>query len=220
MGWVWAAFRSPLAGRRRERPLLALWVALALAVVVPVLPLVPVVGYVVRALAASARGESLPPALSDLPALLRQSAGGLSLCLLCLGPPLVALLVTVYGLVSISTTGGSVPTLRFLAGSTAVLLAGLLGLYFLPITLTIYGITGSLRAALSPSRLRPVAGHGAYFVGWTLGALALAFAAGFGSALSTVPRLGPLLATFPLAYGLLVATFFWGRGIETTRALG
>jgi|GEM_PF-1880022 len=218
MGWVRVALRSPVDGPRGERPLLAVWIALALAVVVPVLPLVPVVGYLVRALAATARGDQMPPALSDARTLMGRSVGGSLLCLLCLGPPLAALLVTVYGL--ISTTGGSVPRLRFLAGSTAVLLFGLLGLYLLPITLATYGTTGSLRSALSPSPLRPVAGHGAYFIGWTLGALVLAFAAGAGSALFAIPRLGPLLAAFVLAYGLLVTTFLWGRAVGRARALG
>ena len=219
MGWVRVALRSPVDGPRGERPLLAVWIALALAVVVPVLPLVPVVGYLVRALAATARGDQMPPALSDARTLMGRSVGGSLLCLLCLGPPLAALLVTVYGLVSISTTEGSVPTLRFLAGSTTVLLCGLLGLYLLPITLATYGTTGSLRRALSPSLLRSVAGYGAYFVGWTLGALALTLAAGLGSALAAVPRLGPLLAAFALAYGLLVTTSLWGRAIGRARTL-
>jgi len=220
MGWVWAALRSPFDGPQSERPLLVVWVALTLAAVVPVLPLVLVVGYLVRALDASARGDPLPPALSDLRRFIGQSLGGCLLCLLFLGPPLAALLVTVYGVVSIGPDGGSVPTLRVLAGSTAVLLFGLLGLSLLPITLATYGTTGSLRSALSLSLLRSIAGHGAYFVGWTLGCLALTLAAGLATALAAVPRIGPLLAALATAYGLLVAVFFWGRGIDRARTLG
>jgi len=211
-----AAVTYPVAGDARERPLLAVWLLLALSVVVPVLPAVPVVGYLVRALAASERGDPLPPFFADWRTLLRRSLGGLIVCLAFLGVPFAALLVSVYGVVTLEP-GANAPVGRILAGSTAVLFIGLIGTYLAPVSLTAYGRDGSLRRAFSPEALRPVAGHAAYFFGWTLGFTALVVTVGTAGALSTLSRIGPLAGTFALAYGLLVTAYLWGRAVERAR---
>ncbi|QAU13428.1 DUF4013 domain-containing protein [Halorubrum sp. BOL3-1] len=211
-----SAVAYPVAGDAAERPLLAVWLLLALAVVVPLLPALPVVGYLVRVLAASERGDALPRFLADGRRLLQQSIGGLLACLVFLGVPFAALLVTVYGVVTLEP-GANAPVGRILAGSTAMLFVALLGLYLLPISLTVYGQEGSIRRALSPGALRPVAGHPAYFFGWTLGFTALVVTVGVGGALFTLSRIGPLVGTFVLAYGLLVTAYLWGRAVERAR---
>ena len=211
-----AAVTYPVAGDTGERPLLAVWLLLALSVVVPVLPAVPVVGYLVRALAASERGDPLPPFLADWRTLLRRSLGGLIVCLAFLGVPFAALLVSVYGVVTLEP-GANAPVGRILAGSTVVLFVGLIGTYLAPVSLTAYGRDGSLRRAFSPEALRPVAGHAAYFFGWTLGFTALVVTVGTAGALSTLSRIGPLAGTFALAYGLLVTAYLWGRAVERAR---
>ena len=211
-----AAVTYPIAGDAAERPLLAVWLLLALSVVVPVLPAVPVVGYLVRVLAASERGDSIPAFLSDGRTLVRRSLGGVVVCLAFLGVPFAALLVTLYGIVTLEP-GANAPVGRILAGSTAVLLVGVLGTYLAPISLTTYGREGSLRRAFSPAALRPVAGHAAYFFGWTLGFTALVVTVGVGGALFTLSRLGPLVGTFVLAYGLLVTAYLWGRAVERAK---
>jgi len=211
-----AAVTYPIAGDAAERPLLAVWLLFALSVVVPVLPAVPVVGYLVRVLAASERGESIPPFLSEPRTLLRRSVGGAVVSLAFLGVPFAALLVTLYGVVSLEP-GANAPVGRILAGSTAVLFLGIFGTYLAPIALTAYGREGSLRTAFSPAALRPVAGHAAYFFGWTLGFTALVVTVGLAGALFTVSRAGPLFGTFVLAYGLLVAAYLWGRAVERAR---
>ena len=208
-----AVVTYPIAGDAAERPLLAVWLLLALSVEVPVLPAIPVVGYLVRALAASGRGDPLPAFLADGRTLLRRSLGGSVVCLVLLGVPFAALLVTLYGIVSLEP-GADAPVGRILAGSTAVLFVGLLGTYLLPVSLTTYGRTGSLRRALSPSALRPVAGHAAYFFGWTLGFTAVVVTVGVSGALFTLSRIGPFAGTFVLAYGLLATVYLWGRAVE------
>ncbi|CDK40486.1 unknown [Halorubrum sp. DM2] len=211
-----AAVSYPVAGDAAERPLLAVWLLLALSVLVPVLPAVPVVGYLVRVLAASERGDSLPPFLADGRTLLRRSLGGLVVCLAFLGVPFAALLVTLYGVITLEP-GADAPVVVILAGSTAVLFMGIIGLYLVPISLTTYGRQGSLRRAFSTDSLRPVAGHAAYFFGWTLGFTALVVTVGVGGALFTLSRIGPLAGTFVLAYGLLVTAYLWGRAVERAR---
>ena len=213
-----AAVTYPVAGDLGERPLLAVWLLLALSVVAPVLPLpaIPVVGYLVRVLAASERGDSLPPFLADGWTLLRRSLGGSAVCAVFLGVPFAALLVTLYGIVSLEP-GADAPVGRILAGSTAVLFLGIVGTYLAPIALTAYGREGSLRQAFSPDALRPVAGHAAYFFGWTLGFTALVVTVGIGGALFTLSRIGPLAGTLVLAYGLLVTAYLWGRAVERAK---
>jgi len=211
-----AAVAYPIAGDAAERPLLAVWLLFAVSVVIPVLPALPVVGYLVRVLAASERGDALPPFLADGRTLVWQSVGGVIAGLAFLGVPFAALLVTVYGVVTL-TPGANAPVGRVLIGSTAVLVTALVGLYLLPVSLAAYGRDGSLRRALSLGTLRPVAGHAAYFFGWTLGVTALVVAVGIGGALFTVTRIGPLFGTFVLAYGVLVAAYLWGRAIERTK---
>ncbi|RLM63082.1 DUF4013 domain-containing protein [Halorubrum sp. Atlit-26R] len=211
-----AAVTYPIAGDARERPLLAVWLLFALSVVVPVLPALPVVGYLVRVLTASERGDSIPAFLSDGRTLVRRSLGGTAVCLVFLGVPFAALLVTLYGVVGLEP-GSNPPVGRILAGSTAVLFLGIAGTYLAPISLTTYGREGSLRRAFSPAALRPVAGHAAYFFGWTLGFTALVVTVGVGGALFTLSRLGPLAGTFVLAYGLLVAAYLWGRAVERAK---
>lgn len=211
-----AVLAYPIAGDTAERPLLAVWIALALASIVPVLPLLPVVGYLTRVLVASERGDSLPAFFDDARTLLRRSLGGTLLVVLFIGIPLAALLVTVYGILSIDS-GSDVPTVRFLAGSTAVLFIGLFGLYLLPVSLTSYGREGSLRESLSLTTLRRIGGHGAYFFGWATGCVVLSFAAAIGTTLYSVSRLGPFLAAFVFGYGLLVTTHLWGHAVGRAR---
>lgn len=209
--------RAPIHSETAERPLLAVWLALALSWIVPVLPLVLVVGYVARALVATERGDALPAFFSDGRSLLARSLGGSLLCLVFLGVPTVALVVTVYGALWRTNPSEGVPVGRLLAGSTAVLLLGLVGLYLAPIALTTYGQTGSIRSGLSLGTLRSTGGHGAYFFGWTIGCVALSLAAALASLLAGVPQVGPVLAALALAYGLLVTTFVWGRAIGRAR---
>lgn len=212
-----AAVTYPIAGDAAERPLLAVWLLLAFSFVVPVLPLFPLVGYLVRVLAASERGDAIPPFLTDGRSLVRRSLGGSLVCAVLLGIPFAALLVTVYGLVTLEVGADAPPTGRVLLGSTAVLFVGLAGLYVFPISLTAYGREGTLREAFSPSTVRSIGGHGAYFFGWTLGFTTLAVTLGVGGALLTVSRVGPLLGTFVFAYGFLVAAYLWGRSIARAR---
>ena len=100
-----AAVTYPIAGDAAERPLLAVWLLLALSVVVPVLPAVPVVGYLVRVLAATERGESIPPFLAEPRTLARRSVGGAVVSLAYLGVPFAALLVTLLSVATIATAG-------------------------------------------------------------------------------------------------------------------
>lgn len=205
----------PIHGPARERPLVATWILVLVSFIVPFLTLVPVVGYLLRVIDASDRDESAPSLATDLWLLVRRGVGGTVLTAVFLAGPFVALAITVYG----ATYGvreiepGTTPTLLVYAGSTVVITLALLGAYLLPIALFRYARTGSLRAAFSRSWHRGAATHGAYFAGWTLGAVLLFLGLALAIGLYPVEPIGSILAALVLAHASIVAAHVWGRAL-------
>lgn len=205
----------PLAGDGGERPLVACWVCLALASLVPVLPAVVVVGYLARVADAGRTGAAAPAFFEQPLALLRRGIGGTAVAVGYLLVPVAALLVSVYG--AAASGRGEVPgfggTVTLYAGGTAVFCLFLLGVYLLPIGLTTYAREGSLRAAFDGGDLRRVGANAAYFWRWTVGLVTLSFAASVANLAGGVDGVGPLVAALVLAYGGVLAVRAWGRGV-------
>lgn len=214
--WL-ATLTYPVAGDRAERPLLSCWVALLLAAIVPVVPLIPVAGYLLRVLDAAENDEEAPAFLAEPKALLQRGLGVTALSVVYLAVPVAGLVVTVSGALGRDVAPGGFGTVVFYAGSTAVLWIALFAAYLLPVALSTYGRTGRLRDGFDTSALRSVGAHGAYFVRWVAGAATFAVAAGVGTASLAVPNLGPVIAAFFLAYGLILTAYVWGRGIALAR---
>lgn len=216
-----AALAWPLRGPGAERPVLATWLCLlaaTLAAVVPllpILPLLPVAGYGLRALVAGAEGDPAPRLLTDPGDLLRTGLGASVVAFGYLAVPAVVLAVTVTGLQSAPAVGTSDwLTLGLVAaGSTTVLFTALAGAYLCPVALTAYGREGTLRAAVDAGHLRRTGAHWAYFVDWTAAAVTLGVAGTLVRAAWSIQRLGPLVGTAVLAYALLLACHWWGRGV-------
>lgn len=216
-----AALARPFRGPGAERPVLATWLCLlaaTLAAVVPLLPLLvllPVAGYAVRALVAGAAGDPAPRLLTDPGALLKTGLGAVAVAVAYLAIPAVVLAVTVTGLRSAPAVAtDDLLTLGLVAaGSTTVLFTALVGAYLFPVALTAYGRDGTLRAAVDAGRLRRTGAHWAYFVDWTTAAVALGVAGALARAVWSIPRVGPLAGTAVLAYALLLACHWWGRGV-------
>jgi hypothetical protein len=99
----------------------------------------------------------------------------------------------------------------FFVGSTVTLFVLLGSLYALPIALYGYAREG-IRGAVPDPAFGAVAGHGAYFVGWTSGVVLLAIGGLVGEALAALPVLGPVLAALWWWYVLLVGTRRVGLG--------
>lgn len=213
-GWT-ALLGYPVAGERGEQPLLACWILVLASFVVPVLPLVPVVGYLVRVLVAGADDDAAPAFLAAPVALLRRGVGGLLVAVASLLVPAIAVVVTVYGAAEGRTvTDPTFATgIAFYAGSTAVLCLALAGAYLCPVALYGYGRTGSLRGAVDVGAIRRVGGHAAYFTRWATGLVVLLVASAVASAALGIPRAGPVVAALLASYGAVLATHLWGRGI-------
>lgn len=226
------ALTYPFRGPERERPFLLVWVLLLFAVAAPTLRLVAavaplvaiavavaVVGYLLRVLDASERGEPAPPVLADWTNLVRRGVGGVVVTAAYLAIPLVLLGVTVYGAVYTDRVPdpNSFSSVTIYAGSTAVLTASLLGGYLLPIALSRYVRTGSLRAALSRGEFRALGVDAAYFAGWTAAFGGFLFAVAIAGGLATRHRAGPLVATALVAYAAVLVAFTWGRSLARAR---
>lgn len=206
----------PISGPGRERPLVATWALVLAGFLLPLLPWILAVGYLVRVLDASDRGDPAPRFFADARAYLRDALGGTALTVLFLAGPFLALLITVYG-ARFGVEGvepGNTPTLLIYAGSTVVLAVALLGSYLLPVALFRFGRTGSLRSALSGRWLRLAGLHGAYFAGWTLGAVLGLTGVGLAVRLFSVGRIGPPIAALVLAHAGIVTAYVWGRALS------
>lgn len=226
------ALAYPVRGPGGERPLLATWVCLLVTGAVPLLRFlnvlgllgsllvtVPVVGYLVRVLAASERGDPAPRFLVEPVSLLRRGGGGLVLTVVYLAIPFALLAITVYGAIWTDRVPDldSFSTLTIYAGSTMVIVLSMLGAYLLPVGLANYGRTGSLRAGVSRSGLRPILTNAAYFAGWTAAFGVVGFVTAIAVAVYGTTQVGPLVATGLLAYTLLFTVHVLGRALARTR---
>ncbi|MEY7849866.1 DUF4013 domain-containing protein [Natrarchaeobius sp. A-rgal3] len=201
------ALGYPLRGDHAEKALLSAWLCVLVhAIVIPIVTLVPLVGYVATVLV----GESDEP-----PPFLERALVGRSLG--------ATVLVVGYGVVPVGAalisilllTGGDQPptdadALFVLVGSTAVLAMLAAYAYLVPIALANYARTGSLRGGLTG--LGAVAGDAVYFVGWASGSIVLLVGIGIASAFVDIGGIFAVIGSFVGTYAVLVASRRVGRG--------
>ena len=222
----------PFRGPERERPVVATWVLFLVGTIVPILPVVPVVGwlvpigagvailgYLLRVLAASERGDPAPALLDRPLELVRSGLGGLLVTAVYLVVPFLLLLLSIYGAIYTDRVPdpNSFDAVTIYAGSTAVLALSLLGAYLLPIALSNYVGSGSLRTAFTRRDFRRVGINGAYFAGWTLAFVGLLSTIGLAAGIASLHRGGPVITTAILAYGSILSVFVWGRSLARAR---
>ena len=194
--------RYPVRGEHAEETLLVGWICLfAHSQFLPVLPLVPAIGYLVLVLRSTLDGEATPPAVPW--AVVRRGTVG-SLLLAGYGLVPVAVGAITFELAGSATldpeTGDS---LFFLAGSTVTLFVLLGFLYVIPIALCGYAREG-ISGAVPDWGFTRIAGHGAYFVGWTAALVILALGRLVAGAVASLPVLGSVLVALWWWYVLLV----------------
>lgn len=211
-----APFRYPFRGERAVDTLLIGGGLHLLAVYLPVVPLVFVVGYllvVLETTATAARGErfdTLPP-FRKVRSLARTGLGGSAIVLAYVLPATLTLLVTIVGITgrAFDPTSMDIGTaLGFVAGTTASLFLGVTFVYLLPAALVNFVRTDRLRAAADFGFLRRAAADGEYFynvvTGIVLGGLILSI----GGALASVA-----VGFFIAFYGEVVMVAYWGGGV-------
>lgn len=212
-----APLRYPFRGERAVDALLVGGALHLLTVYVPVVPLIPVLGYLLAVFvalsgrASTDRFESLPafPGVRDV---VRTGLGGAVVVASYLLPAAVVLVVTVAGASQLSLAPGEVgvgTSLGFALGSTTSLLLAIACVYLLPAALANFLARGRIRAAFDTDVLLRAATHGAYFydvlVGVVAGALLLVVA---GATISFA------VGFFVAFYAELVAVGYWSRGVN------
>lgn len=215
-----AALRYPLAGDRADEALVGGWALLLVAGVVrgvsPVpaaylLVLLPLAGYLLGVLAASAAGESNLPAVGGPAALLADGFRGYAVGAAYLAVPVGLLAGTAGGLVRVDTPQGPAALLLTLGG-TMVLLTAVVFAYLLPAALTAAAATGRVRPAFSPGVVRRAFGDGAYFYRFWVGAVVGAAGLAAASALWAAGGLLRVVSPPPAVYVAVVACRLWGVG--------
>lgn len=192
----------PVAGETVERPLLAGWILVLLGFLVPILPLIPFLGYLVRVLVSSGAGDTgSPPFMGDGPDTIRLGVSAAAISVVYLAIPVGLLVVTVYGLIeSPRVPRDFAGTLIFFSGTTVVLILSLLASYLLPVALTAYGRERRLGAAFDYRTVGHLARSIDVFVGWAIAVAIAAVGAEVGLALLDLSALGPVLAALVFAY--------------------
>lgn len=148
-----------------------LWLPLtALAI----LPAVALLGYLLRAFAATVEGSEAPPAFGSAAGLLRDGVRASAVSLAYLLVPLFAVLVTLVGAAQSPLSEGSISP----GATTAIYAAGTMTLVFVGLFcyayLAAFGAVArgeSLRSALDPRGRRGTLADARYFVGWAFGAI-------------------------------------------------
>jgi len=196
-----------------------------------VLPVLFMLGYVVRVLRTSVDGEAEPPAFDTWGDLL---VDGLKAFVIGLVYSLVPLLLTVAATLAIAipvgtfvvTTPGEVASSAGAAGLGAVsavlvlfglgllLVAGVASLalaYVLPAALVAFASSGRMASAFAFGDLWQVLRTGTYGVGWLLALAVSVVASAAVGALAVVPVLGYVVGAFVSFYALVVAARLYGE---------
>ncbi len=205
---MFEALRYPTRGEHAEKALLAAWLCVLVhSIALPVLALVPLLGYSTVVLE---RGEGdEPPTFLDR-SVLRRGLGASALTVAYGAIPLGTALVTFVLLAESGREPTGVGSVIVLAGSTTVLFVLAAAAYLLPIALANYARSGPLRAGFSG--LVPIATHAAYFVGWCSGSILGLLGLALASALVDLGGVLAVLGSLVGAYVTIVAARRIGRG--------
>ncbi len=209
---MWEALRYPLRGEHAEKTLLSAWLCVLLhAIVLPVLALLPLVGYAATVLA---RGEEpTPPPFLEW-SLLARSLGAAALTIGYMTVPVGATLVTILLFLD-GEPPAEAEVLFFFVGSTAALFVLAFFAYLLPIALANYVREGSVKEGVK--NLVGVAGHAAYFVGWASGTVLFLLGGAVSSALLDAGGLFTVMGSFVGGYAVIVGSRRIGRGYAAAR---
>ncbi|WP_265111803.1 DUF4013 domain-containing protein [Halosolutus halophilus] len=202
------ALAYPIRGDHGEKALLSAWLCVFVhAIALPVIALVPLVGYATTVLSRGHVGDP-PPFLER--ALVTRSLGA---TLLAVGygiVPIGTALVTVRLLTGADQPPTDANAIFVLAGSTTILVVLAGYAYVLPIALANYARAGSLRAGVSG--LVGVASHAAYFVGWASGIVLFLAGLAVSSAFADLGGLYTVAGSLVGAYAVLASSRRIARG--------
>lgn len=188
---------------------------LSLAVLLPVVLLL---GVLVGVYHHSVTGHTEPPRGADVSTVVRRGVTIGVLCVVYLAPAVGAVVITLVGARTSSTSAESLEflsTTSVLLGSTAVLGLALGSAYLLPVAVGRVLETGSLRAGVDVRALVDRSVDGAYFTAFGAATALLLVTAGLAGALASVGRVGGAVGVVLTFHVLVSATYLVGRGFGT-----
>ena len=207
-----AALGYPLQGEHGEKAVLSAWLCVFVhAIALPVVALVPVLGYVATVLGAD--GDDPPPFLDR--ALVTRSLGATAITLGYGVVPLGTAALAFQFLFGADQAPSETEAIFVLAASTAVLIVLAGYAYVLPIALANYVRGGSLRSATTD--LVDVASHAAYFVGWASGIVLVLLGVAVSSAFVDLGGVFAVGGSFVGAYAVIAASRRIGQGYAAAR---
>ncbi|ELZ94288.1 hypothetical protein C440_11723 [Haloferax mucosum ATCC BAA-1512] len=186
-----------------------------------VIPVFLVIGYLLRVVRATMKGDEEPPVFDDWGDMTIDGLKGFAIAFVySLIPALIAAVFGFAGIVGIVAGGGS-DTAGIFGGVVTlvgILVASVLGLfaaYVIPAALSNYAETDRMGAAFDIGTLRPILLSGKYATAWLM-AFAVLFAASLVlSVLNVIPLLGQLasflLGPFVTFYAAIAAYYIIGK---------
>lgn len=218
------ALRYPWTGEKRAETLLVGGVLTLLGFLI--VPVLFVLGYVVRVIRHTAAGDvAEPPSFSEWAELLFDGVAAVLVSLVYVGLPaaLVAVSTLVF-VVPVSTgSSGSVPgsggvaavvgALFTLGVAVVFLLVLVLSVYLAPAAVAAYARTERFDAAFSPAVLRPVVTGRRYATGWLVAVGIAVLAQLLGGAVSATV-LGAILVPFLTFYAAVAGAYALGTAVR------
>jgi hypothetical protein len=187
------------------------------------IPLFPVLGYVVRVLRRTSTGDDRPPAFDDWEDL---TVTGAKAFVVQLGYGIVpAVLAAVFvgaavlGAVSGSEGAAAVGGVVAAVGILLAVVLGLVAMYLTPAAIANFAEKGTVRAGFAFGDLRPVWTSSTYAKAWLLGFVVVVAAGVVGGIVGVVPVLGQILTAFVTFYALVAATYIVGHAWGDLRGL-
>jgi len=189
-----------------------------------VVPVVLVLGYVVRTLRAVLDGVEEPPEFDDWGDLGTDGLKAFAITLAySLIPASIALVAILAGGVTLGLTGpgqgGNVAMALIAVGAAVVVtLLSVLGAYLLPAAIVAWVRTDRLGAAFSPAELRTYAFSQTYATGWLV-AVAISLLAGILIGVLNAVVIGAVLAPFVTFYAYVAGTQAIGSAVRSMPAV-
>lgn len=194
-----------------------------------ILPTLLVLGYLVRVLNRTMRGDDRLPVFDDWEALFFDGVKAFVITVAYgLVPAVVAVAVVAGGILSFSVVGGAgaggaaaggAGLLVVVVGGLLSLVLGLAAAYVIPAATAAFAETGRIGAAFSIEDLRPALLSGTYATAWLL-AFAIAVGAGLlTSVLNAIPVIGFVIGAFVGFYAGVSAYYIVGHAWGDHREL-
>ena len=194
-----------------------------------VVPTILVLGYLVRVLERTMRGDDSPPKFDEWGDMFVDGVKAFAITLAYgFVPAAVGAAVVVGGVLSFAVVGGSgaggaaasgAGVAVLVVGTLLALVLGLLAAYVIPAAVAAFAETDRLGAAFSAGDLRPVLTSGTYATAWVL-AFAVVVGAGLvAGALNVIPVIGFVIGGFVGFYAGVAAYYIVGHAWGEHRQL-